>query len=186
MPGCCACTATVVKAGYQNSLLRTRLPSVIAYRQGCFQSQSVCQASQSGCLLLTSAKCVTSRHFGASGALLASPLDEAMTSCQYGNPLLLIWRGAAGIWAHRPHGENQLPFLGRSKRETIAQQAEDGSENDAPANQHNTIGIWRLLSCMPAVGLEDITLPTEDDEQHMAKIQAHLPAPSSTSTRVSA
>ena len=93
-------------------------------------------------------------------------------------------RGAAGIWAHRPHGDNQLPFLGRSKRDTSGQQAEDGSDNDAPANQHNAIGLWRLLSCMPAVGLED-KLPTEEDEQHMAQIPAQLRAPSSSSYRVS-
>ena len=92
-------------------------------------------------------------------------------------------RGAAGIWAHRPHGENQLPFLGRSKRDTTGQQAEDSSENDAPANQHNSMGLWRLLSCMPAVGLED-KLPTEEAEQHMDKIPAHLLPPSSSSYRI--
>ena len=98
--------------------------------------------------------------------------------------MLIMLRGVAGIWAHRPHGENQLPFLGRSKRDSIAQQAEDGSEADETANQRNSIGLWRLLSCMPAVGLED-RLQTEEDEQHTDKIPAHLPAPRSSSDRVS-
>ena len=95
-------------------------------------------------------------------------------------------RGAAGIWAHRPHGEPQLPFLGRKKKhDTKRHQAEDDSgHHAATAHQHHSFSLWRLLSCMPALGLED-RLQTEEDEQHTDKIPAHLPAVRSSSDRVS-
>ena len=107
-----------------------------------------------------------------------------MRLCKWVTPPLIMLRGSAGIWAHCPHGEDRLPFLGRSKRETMRQQADDNSESDSTANQHDSVGLWRLLSCMPAVGLED-KLPTEEDEQRTDRIPAHLPALRSSSDRVS-
>eukprot|EP00891_Asterochloris_glomerata_P009139 jgi/Astpho2/9139/Aster-07787 len=98
----------------------------------------------------------------------------------------LVSSYTAGIWAHRPHGEPQLPFLGRKKKhDTKRHQAEDDSgHHAATAHQHHSFSLWRLLSCMPALGLED-RLQTEEDEQHTDKIPAHLPAVRSSSDRVS-
>ena len=95
-------------------------------------------------------------------------------------------RGTAGIWAQRPHGEPQLPFLGlKKKHDKKRQQVQDNSKsNNATAHQHHSFSLWRLLSCMPAVGLED-RLQTEMDEQSTEKIPAHLPALKSSSDGVS-
>ena len=75
-----------------------------------------------------------------------------------------VSRGAAGIWAQRPFGEPQLPFLGHTKKHaTNRQEAEGASEGSiATAHQHHSFSLWRRLSCMPTVGLED-KLPTEED-----------------------
>ena len=93
-----------------------------------------------------------------------------------------VLRDAAGIWAHRPHGEPQLPFLGRKKKhDTKRQQAEDKSDsNQKAAHQHHSFSLWRLLSCMPAVGLED-KMQTEENGQDTDMIPARLPALRSSS-----
>ena len=94
---------------------------------------------------------------------------------------------AADIWAQRPHGEPQLPFLGRKKKHDAKwQQAEGNSKShNATAHQHHTASASGAFcpACLP-VGLED-RLRTEEDEQNTEKIPGHLPALRSSSDGVS-